>query len=362
MPKKTDAASAALRLERAKELLDAGAFARALALLSRPLPKQFRPEGDMVKAECLRSRGCLAQAASLFRGLVAGLNAPDRSSWLDCCLGLVACLRSLGETAEARRYWEVGRKVAGTKETRERFDLEGALVERAAGDFPAAMKKLRRHLARFQRERDWAGAGYVLWALGGALRCIGELEGSRRTFLRGLALSRRAGDDSGQAYALFGLGGVTRIQGRLAEAERYYAKALRALAGTEDLFGRAYSHCGLANVLRQRGRLSQAQRHYERAHGLYTDIGDPVDLAYVDWGLGQIFLRRGELGPAEKRFKTALKGFSAGGETRGMSLSEASLAALLHAAGRTAEAERLFDQSVRRARKAGIHTHLEMFT
>jgi len=43
-------------------------------------------------------------------------------------------------------------------------------------------------------------------------------------------------------------------------------------------------------------------------------------------------------------------------------LSETSLAALLHAKGQTKEAERLFDQAVRRARQAGIHTHLEMFT
>ncbi|MBI5241601.1 MAG: tetratricopeptide repeat protein [Elusimicrobia bacterium] len=359
---KNDAASAVLRLDRAKELLDEGAFARALTLLDKPLPKAFRPEGDMVKAECLRSRGYLAQAAALFRGLVDGLNAPDRSSWLDCCLALVACLRSLGETDAARRYWAVGRKVATTKEARERFDLEGALVERAAGDFPSSITKLTRHLARFKAERDWVGAGYILWALGGALRFAGDLEGSRRAFLEGLALSRRAGDPAGQAYALFGLGGVTRIQGRFAEAEDYYARALKAMAGTEDVFGQAYAHCGLANVLRQRGRLAEAERHYLRAHKLYTSIGDPVDLAYVDWGLGQVFLRRGELVPAEKRFRVALQGFAQGGETRGVVLSETALAALLHAKGRTQEAERLFDQAVRRARKAKIHTHLELFT
>lgn len=359
---KNNAAAAVLRLDRAKELLDQGSFARALALLEKPLPKEFRPEGDMVKAECLRSRGYLAQAAALFRGLVDGLNAPDRSSWLDCCLGLVACLRSLGETDEARRYWALGRKVARTKEALERFDLEGALVERAAGDFPSSIRKLRRHLARYKAERDWVGAGYILWALGGALRFAGDLEASRRAFREGLALCRRAGDGPGQAYALFGLGGATRIQGRFAEAEAYYARALKAMAGTDDVFGQAYAHCGLANVIRQRGRLSEAERHYLKAHRLYTSIGDPVDLAYVDWGLGQVHLRRGELGPAEKRFRIALKGFTAGGETRGVVLCETSLAALLHAQGRTAEAEKLFAGAVRRARGAGIHTHLELFT
>ncbi|MCX5793933.1 MAG: tetratricopeptide repeat protein [Elusimicrobia bacterium] len=362
MSKNDDVSAAALRLERAKELSDEGCFEEALALLDRPLPAAFRPEGDMLKAECLRNRGFLAAAASLYRGLVDRLTAPDRASWLDCCLGLVACLRSLGEVAEARRYWAVGSKVAAGKEMKERFALEGALIERAAGDFGPCLRKLRRHLARFQRERDWAGAGYVLWAIGGALRFAGDLAGSRRAFQQGLALSRRAGDASGQAYAWFGLGGVTRIQGRFAEAEGFYSRALRAMAGTEDVFGQAYAHCGLANVLRQRGRLAEAQRHYVKAHALYTGIGDPVDLAYVDWGLGQIHLRRGELGPAEKTFRAALAGFAKGGETRGIVLSETSLATLLHAKGRTNEAERVFDQAVRRARRAGIHTHLELFT
>ncbi len=362
MPNKNDAMSAALRLEQAKELLDEGSFTRALSILRKSLPKAFRPEGDILKAECLRSQGFLATAASLYRELVDRLTAPDRSSWLDCCLGLVACLRSLGEVSEARRYWSVGRKVAATREVKERFDLEGALIERAAGDFKPCMKKLRRHLARFKRERDWAGAGYVLWALGGAMRFAGDLSGSRRTFLESLTLSRRAGDSSGQAYAWFGLGGVTRIQGRLAEAERYYSRALKAMAGTEDVFGQAYAHCGLANVIRQRGRLAEAERHYGQAHKLYTGIADLVDLAYVDWGLGQIFLKRGELDSAEKRLRVALKGFSKGGETRGMVLSETALAALLHARGQTKEAERIFDQAVRRSRRAAIHTHLEMFT
>jgi tetratricopeptide (TPR) repeat protein len=362
MPNSNDAVSSALRLEQAKELLDEGAFARALAVLAKPLAKEFRPEGDMLKAECLRNRGFLAAAASLYRGLVDRLTAPDHASWLESCLGLVACLRSLGEVAEARRYWAVGRKVADTKEVKACFDLEGALIERAAGDFAPCIKKLRRHLARFRRERDWAGAGYAQWALGGALRFAGDLAGSRRAFLESLALSRRAGDSSGQAYAWFGLGGVTRIQGRFAEAEGHYCRALRALAGSEDVFGQAYAHCGLANVLRQRGRLAEAQRHYMQAHRLYRGLQDPVDLAYVDWGLGQILLKRGELDPAEKRFRVALDGFAKGGETRGVVLAQTSLAASLHARGQTKEAERIFDRAVRRARRAGIHTHLEMFT
>jgi len=69
MPIRDNAVSAALRLEQAKELLDEGSFVKALTVLKKPLPKEFRPEGEMLKAECLRGRGYLAAAASLYRGL-----------------------------------------------------------------------------------------------------------------------------------------------------------------------------------------------------------------------------------------------------------------------------------------------------
>ena len=354
-----------MRLERAKELLDQGEPGRALALLARPVPAALRPEHEFLSAECLRSGGCLTRAAYLYRRLLRRPASDDPALWLESCLGLVSCLRSLGETAEARRMWILGRKTAasvGTRDIREKLDLEGALIDRAAGRYRRSLVKLRRLLARRRRERDWAGAGYVLWAMGGALRFSGDLAGSRRAFWESLALCRRARDAAGAAYALFGLGGVTRIQGRLAEAGRHYACALKAVTGTEDAFGQAYAHCGLANVLRQKGKLREAERHYRLAHRLYRRIGDPVDLAYVDWGLGQIYLRRGELGAAEKRLRLALAAFMRGGETRGIVLSETSWAGLLHARGQAARAESIFARALRRARQAGIHAHLEVFT
>jgi tetratricopeptide (TPR) repeat protein len=355
----------ALRLERAKELLDSGKPADALALLRRPAPRAFSVEHDYLRAEALRAQGFLAKAAAIHRRLLLRPVAEDPSAWLDCSLSLVACLRSLGDTAQARRVWSQARRHAGLHpdpEIMRRLDLEGLLISRAAGDFQRSIAGLRKHLDRFLAERDRCGAAYTLWAIGGAQRFMGDLSASRKSFLRSLDLARRARDSAGIGYALFGLGGVTRIQGDLTSARRYYAAALRAVAGTEDIFGRAYAHCGLANVLRQSGKLAQAHRHYLRAHELYRSLEDPVDLAYVDWGLGQIHLHRGELRLALARVKQAWTGFQSGREDRGLVLCQMSQAAILHAQGRTEEAEKVFDAGVRRARQAGIHTHLEIFT
>ena len=365
MPIAHDAVTAALRLEQAKEFLDQGAFGKALAILARPLPAAFRPECAFLTAESLRGQGYLARAALRYRGLLRQRRGSDRTVWLDSCLGLVCCLRSLGEVRAARRFWEMGRTAAvalGNRGFRERLELEGALIDRAAGRYGRSLSRFKILLARFRSGKDWAAAGYVLWAMGGALRFAGDLEGSRRAFLASLAMGRRARDSAGKVYAWFGLGGVTRIQGRLAEARRYYAEALREVAGTEDVFGQAYAQCGLANVLRQQGELLQAERHYRLAHKLYTRLEDPVDLAYVDWGLGQIALRRGELAAADKSFRLALQGFLRGGEMRGVVLSEVARAQVLHALGHTGRAERIFAGTLRRARRAGIHTHLEIFT
>ena len=57
-----------------------------------------------------------------------------------------------------------------------------------------------------------------------------------------------------------------------------------------------------------------------------------------------------------------LTAFAAGGEARGEALSLHSLSQVLHARGRTSEAEKIFDAAVRRARGAGLHAHLEIFT
>ena len=352
------------RLEAARDLLDAGRPDRAAALLAAALPRALMGECLFLRAEALRAQGYFSRAQSAYRAALGSLGREERDLVVGAQLGLARCARSLGQIPDARRAMALARRAAGRAgaELAGTLSLEDALVDRAAGLYPRALKALAPLLAGCRRERDWSGVGFILWATGGARRFSGDLAGAHRDFKDSLAAFRRAGDREGETYALFGLGGIARVRGFFGEARRAYAGAGRLLGAGPDLFGRAYAHCGLANVLRQLGLWAEAERHYHRSYALYAKLDDRVDLAYVDWGLGQVHLKRGELPDAERRLRAALAAFEKGREARGEALSLQSLAQVLHARGRTAEAERLFDAAVRRARGAGLHAYLEIFT
>lgn len=358
-------ADAFLRLERAKELLDEGRASRALSLLRAFAPGPLAAEKTFLTAEGYRAQGCFVRCAPYYGRLLRRSPGKDPSLWLESCLALASVWRSLGRTEEARRLVRRGSRLAAKRrlaDCRERFDLESALIDRASGLYRESLPRLGRFLSRFRRRGDWEGAGFVLWACGGARRFSGDLEGSRRDFSQALSAFRKAGDEGGMAYALFGLGGVSRIMGRLKDSREFYSRALERLKSGEDFFGLAYAHCGLANVLRQQGDLRRARSHYLRSHELYSRLGDRIDLAYVDWGLGKVALQTGDMGAAQSHFRRALAAFARGGEARGEVLSEMALSGLLHARGRTARAEALFRKAWRRARAAGLYSHLEIFT
>ena len=321
-------------------------------------------ERTYLRAEAYRGQGYFRRAQEAYGAALKRLGREDEDFIVGAWLGLARCARSLGEIAQARRAMGGARSAAraSDSEVMETLALEDALVERAAGRYATALKALAPLLALSRRRADWSATGFILWATGGARRFSGDLIGSHRDFKDSLRAFRRAKDREGAAYALFGLGGIARVRGFFVEARAAYARAGSLLNWGPDLFGRAYAHCGLANVLRHQGQWSSAERHYRRSYALYSKLEDHVDLAYVDWGLGQVHLHRGELPAAEKRLRAALAAFAAGHEARGEVLSLQSLAQVLHARGRTGQAERLFDSCVRRARRAGLHAHLEIFT
>ncbi len=352
------------RLDSARRSLDRGRPDWSLALLVGTFPVPIQGEALLLRAEALRAQGFFRRAIAAYRDALARLDVSDRDLAAQACLGLTRCHRSLGEVISAKKALQRaarhGARLGG--EFQETVALENALVDRAAGAYPAALKAMSALLASCRRRRDHAGVGYLLWAMGGARRFAGDLINSHRDFRNSYISFRKASDREGQVYALFGLGGIARIRGRFKEARRSYAVAGHLLGRGPDLFGRAYAHCGLANVLRQLGRWSEAERHYQASYALYARLDDRVDLAYVDWGLGQVHLKRGELDGALRRFAAARNAFSRFGEARGEALSLQALSQVKHALGQTAEAEKLFDAAVKRSRDAGLHAHLEIFT
>ncbi len=352
------------RLDDARAALDEGRPDRALSILGGAFPAASRGEAIFLRAEALRARGFFRKAISAYRQALRALGRDKRDLSVEAHLGLARSFRSLGEIAPARASMRRAGALArpADAELAQTLALENALVDRAEGRYAKALLALAPILAACRRRRDWSGVGFLLWAIGGARRFTGDLSGSHRDFRASLASFRRAGDREGMTYALFGLGGIARVRGFFDQARSSYAAAGALLGRGPDLFGRAYAHCGLANVLRQLGRWDEAERNYRSSYALYSELDDRVDLAYVDWGLGQIHLKRGELRDAEKRLRAGLAAFVKGGEARGEALSLHSLAQVLHARGRTAEGERTFDAAVKRARGAGLHAHLEVYT
>jgi tetratricopeptide (TPR) repeat protein len=353
------------KLEEAREALE-DSPAQALKLLpsAASLPTLFRPERDFIAAEAWRQRGYFERAEKLYSKIVRSKKL-DPDLHTEACLGSAAGHRSLGHIKLAQaRLQEAQRTLQrhGLRSYREPLRLEKALVLRAQGHYRAALTPLRALLKKAVQDRDWARAGFLLWAIGGAERFQGDLQASESSFRKSLSYAQRAEDAVGAGYAHFGLGGITRVRGKFSEAAKHYAKAEKIFRGSDDDFARAYALCGYANALRQLGRLAEAEKYYLRSYKVYSSLEDKVDLAYVDWGLGEVHLRRGEVRKAVARFKAALRAFLAGGEDRGSVLSMVSLSRALHVVGKTAEAEALFSKGITLARRVGLHAHLEIYT
>lgn len=363
--------SAGLRIEKAREALEAGRPAKALALLKTGLdkpalvPSILRADWLFIGAEAWRDQGFFNHAQSIYSKLLGQSPASDPALYIESALGSASCHRSLGETAPARARLAQAQKLAARSKMRafsDRIELESALIDRAAGEYAKSIKSLNVILKQRQRSGDLQGAGYLYWALGGALRFHGKLKESQDAFERSLGQFKKAGDGIGQGYALFGLGGIARIRGQLRGAAGYYANASKLFARTDDVFAKAYAFCGYANALRQLGKLSEAERGYKNSFKLYAQLGDLVDLAYVEWGLGKIHLHRGELEAAKRRLTRADELFSRYNEHRGEVLSKVALAQALHALGETKRAEKTFLKGYRLAGRAGLHAHLEVYT
>lgn len=356
-------------LERARECIEAGSPASALRVLpSRgELPAPLRPERDLLEAEAWRESGYFGRAHG-FYGRILGRReggAPDPVLRLEASLGLASLLRSVGEGAAALRLLDEASHLSrrlGARHYAPRIRLETLLVDRALGRLARSLQGLNVLLKGALRRKDEAEAAFLFWAVGGALRLQGKLAESEAAFLRSGKLARACGDFRGAGYALLGLAGVVRIAGRPQESVSLYSRAGRLFERTEDAFAKAYAACGQGNGLRQLGRFKEAERCYLGSRALYSRLGDGPDLAYVEWGLGQVYLQTGQSGRSGPCLRRALGLFLRHGEDRGAVLAEFSLSRLRYLQGRVREAERLHARALDRARRAGLHTHLEVFT
>ncbi|MDR1123322.1 MAG: tetratricopeptide repeat protein [Elusimicrobiota bacterium] len=323
-----------------------------------------------VLAEAQRMLGNFGKAIALYNKAIALYKkesaAPDYAETIiDMNLALAKCWRTLGDAKKAYELAAMAR-IAAQKNNLKDFEIqalqEAAMALRAGGRLTEAMQMLAKVLAYYEKEKDFAVRSFIHWALGGIERLRGNFQDGITHFGKAAALAQKAKDKPAEAYALCGFAGISRIAGDAAGCVANYLKAEKIFAKTDDTFGKAYTNCGMANGLRQLGRLPEALVRYAAADKLYAGIGDKVDLGFVKWGRADILRRQNKLPAALAELRKARKLFSGSDETRGQLLTEFALAQVLYALGRQAEAVKIYDVALARARKEGLYTYLEAYT
>jgi tetratricopeptide (TPR) repeat protein len=351
------------KLETAYDLLQAGKPEAALKLLATiKHPKGFEGRWYYLYGEAWRLKGIFNKAIAAYRSAMT-LGLPTKDCLCQALLRTAACHRALGREKQTFAFASAAVKASKKAPAlKSEAALELAMAYRLKGDFKRAAAGLKLLLRAYLGEKDYGGAAFVLWALGGLYRLEGLYKPAIDSFKLSGRYAGRDGDASAAGYALFGLGGVLRVAGFMKPARLAYVKARKMFLKTEDSFARAYAECGLANVLRQDGELEAALKGYKRAHRLYSQIGDKPDLGFVEWGLGEIYKKRGEFKKAAVCFKKARRLFDGNAEPRGEVLSGLSMASVHYLEGHTVEAEKMYFAAVAKAKKHGLHTYLETFT
>lgn len=316
-----------------------------------------------IMAEAQRQLGSFEPALKSYaRGLAIADEAENR---MDILLAMSACYRTLGHAAAAYELALETYEMAAELEYDEylvRALQEQGMALRAWGKLDEALEVLDTVLAAYTQQKDVAGQSFICWAKGGIFRLQGRFEDGLKQFKQAITLAKKCGDDISLAYGYCGLAGISRICGKIDDCVKNYKLAAQIFKNSEDVFGKAYTNCGLANGLRQQGKLSEALRHYNVADTLYTAIHDAVDLGFVKWGRADVYRRTHKLNQALEDLQQARALFDNSDEKRGQILTKLSLAQVLYALGRTEEAETLYDEGVKQARKEHLHTYLESYT
>jgi tetratricopeptide (TPR) repeat protein len=348
----------------AKRLL--GHFEPAIALYNKAIELYKIPAPGRL-ASAPSGEGAARASASEGRGgrREAGAAAQAAATQIDMQLALAKCYRTLGRAQKALQIAKNAHKTAiyyHLKDFAMQALQEEAMAHRAAGSLKEAANLLNQVLAHYKKEGDLSATAFALWGLGGIARLEGRFQAGKKYFEESIKLAQKAGDKAAQAYGLCALAGISRVGGDIKACVANYRRAEAIFKHTDDIFGKAYTNCGMANGLRQLGRLEEALKRYAAADKLYSSINDKVDLGFVKWGRADILRRQNKLQAALGEFKAAQKLFANSDEIRGQLLTDFALAQTLYAAGRAKQAEAVFAKAYSRAKKEGLHTHLEVFT
>ncbi len=353
-----------------EQLLDDNKPAKVAALL-----KNYKGNDAAIIftfAEAQRMLGNFEKAILLYNKAIAvsDKQAQDDSveitSAIDMRLALAKCYRTLGMAQKAQDIASAALSLAAEDSALLDFKMaalqEIGMALRAYGKPDEAATVLKDVLAYYKKQKDYSGISFIYWALGGICRLKGQFKEGIKYFNEAIKLAQKGGDKISLAYGYCGLAGISRIAGDIAGCVGNYKKAEAIFSKTDDIFGKAYTNCGMANGLRQLGKYDEALKRYVVADKLYSSINDTVDLGFVKWGVADVLKRQNKLPQALDYLKKAKKLFASSDEIRGQLLTELALAQVLYALGKRAEAFKIYDAAVARAKAEGMGTFLESYT
>lgn len=299
-------------------------FVRAFDFPADPFLKAEMLHKD---AEALRALGRFRESLSSYRQahrLYRKLHIP--SEQLATQLGMSACLRILGQYAEACRLWK-----GPVRPLLAEVEMERALVARGLGRFLETRQRIARVLAmrrKMNTPAHRAERQHAYWISGGLERFAGDFKKALHAYKEAVKWARDLGDASAEAFALCGAAGVERVLGKERNSLVHYRKAYRMLKTLKDPFGEAYGLCGQANALRTFGDAAAPLSLYRRSAGLYRRLGDESSEAFAHWGRGGSLRRLRQFRSARAAYRRALRLFIKSKDDRGIVMTQLGLGRL----------------------------------
>jgi tetratricopeptide (TPR) repeat protein len=187
---------------------------------------------------------------------------------------------------------------------------ELGIVQRDAGDYPAATAGWARARALYSDAGDLPGQANVLNQLGFLQQLTGDFPAATDSHQQAMALACRAGDHLTEAAALINLGGLQQLTGDYPAATASHQQALALCRDLGNLQGQAYALSSLADVQQETGDYPAATASSQQALALFSDLGDLQGQAYALNDLGLVQQLTGDYPAAAASHQQALTLFA----------------------------------------------------
>ena len=202
---------------------------------------------------------------------------------------------------------------------------ELGLLQRAAGDYPAAVASCQQALELYRGLGDRLGQASALDNLGRAQLETGEYPAAAASLQQALALYRDLDHQVGQALATTNLGVVQLYAGDYPAAAAGLTQALSMFCDLGHRMGQAMATANLALVQTRTGDYPAAAANCKQALGMSRDLGDRPGQAMTLGNLGEVQRLTGDYPAAAASYQQALGMYRDLGNRQGQAIAIANL-------------------------------------